>query len=426
MGSVTAPTGRRHPQPARAVTPADAPAFASLFAPRTVAVLGAKSAGINGANLFIRNLLAAGYDGRILPVHPSAEQIEGLPTIPSLAVVDGVVDYAYVALPAARVTDALAAGGGRVRFAQVVSSGFSETDEGAGLERELVERLRPLGTRVIGPNCLGTHSSAARLTFIPEAPLTPGGVAVVSQSGGLSVDILRLGAARGLAFHSVTSIGNGADVTPAELLEHLLDSPETTVIGLYLESLGAARSVLDVVAATRGRQAHRPARRRPDRRRLAGGDEPHRCALGQPPALAGDRPPVRHHRSSTRSRTSSTSCSCLDTVDLDVRPRGVDAVLFGNGGGASVLAADALERHGLRTPTAAGRDGRRGSTTSGCLRATACTTPSTPRHRPSRSAVAPSPRTSSRRCSTRRARGRHHAPQRGHHPAQPRARRTVT
>jgi acyl-CoA synthetase (NDP forming) len=341
--------GPSAPVPARAVTPADAPTFASLFAPRTVAVLGAKSAGTNGANLFIRNLVAAGYDGRILPVHPSAEQIEGLPASPSLAAVDGVVDYAYVALPAALVTDALAAGGGRVRFAQVVSSGFSETDEGAGLERELVERLRPLGTRVIGPNCLGTHSSAARLTFIPEAPLTPGGVAVVSQSGGLSVDILRLGAARGLSFHSVTSIGNGADVTPAELLEHLLDSPETTVIGLYLESLGAARSVLDVV---RRREVAKPIVL------LAGGRtaDGSRAATSHTGALSGNHrlwPAIARQSGITLTDSLEDFVNVLlvmDTVDLDVRPRGVDAVLFGNGGGASVLAADALERHGLRTP----------------------------------------------------------------------------
>ena len=341
--------GQWVPQPAGAVTPADAPAFSSLFTPRTVAVLGAKSAGTNGANLFIRHLLAAGYDGRILPVHPSAEQIEGLPTASSLAAVDGVVDYAYVALPAALVTDALAAGGGRVRFAQVVSSGFSETDEGAGLERELVERLRPLGTRVIGPNCLGTHSSAGRLTFIPDAPLTPGGVAVVSQSGGLSVDILRLGAAGGLAFHSVTSIGNGADVTPAELLEHLLDSPETTVIGLYLESLGAARSVLDVV---RRREVTKPIVL------LAGGRtaDGSRAATSHTGALSGNHrlwPAIARQSGITLVDSLEDFVNVLlvmDTVDLDVRPSGVDAVLFGNGGGASVLAADALERHGLRTP----------------------------------------------------------------------------
>ncbi len=236
-----------------------------------------------------------------------------------------------------------------MRFAQVVSSGFSETDEGAGLERELVERLRPLGTRVIGPNCLGTHSSAARLTFIPEAPLTPGGVAVVSQSGGLSVDILRLGAARGLAFHSVTSIGNGADVTPAELLEHLLDSPETTVIGLYLESLGAARSVLDVV---RRREVAKPIVL------LAGGRtaDGSRAATSHTGALSGNHrlwPAIARQSGITLVDSLEDFVNVLlvmDTVDLDVRPHGVDVVLFGNGGGASVLAADALERHGLRTP----------------------------------------------------------------------------
>ena len=198
--------------------------------------------GTNGGTLFIRNLLGYGFPGTIVPIHPSAESIEGIAAVPSLAEA-GDIDYAYVALPSGAVAEALAAAEGRVRFAQVISSGFAETDEGVELERDLVTRMRALGTRVIGPNCLGTHSTRGRITFVPDAPKEVGGVAVLSQSGGLSVDILRLGEARGVAFHSVTSIGNSADLTAAEMLEHLLDSPDTRVVGLYLESLASGREI---------------------------------------------------------------------------------------------------------------------------------------------------------------------------------------
>ena len=323
--------------------------FDRLFNPRTVAVLGASGQGLNGANLFIRNLIGNGFDGRVVPVHPSAGVIEGLPVAASLAEVDGEIDYAFVALPAARVTGALAEGGGRVRFAQVISSGFAETADGAGLERVLVDTMRSLGTRVVGPNCLGTHSSAGRLTFVPGAPVTPGSVAVISQSGGLSVDILRLGAARGIAFHSVTSIGNGSDVTAAELLEYLLDLPETRVVGLYLESLSAGREVLDLLA---GRHASKPIVL------LVGGRTPDgaRAAESHTGALSGNHrlwPAIARQAGAELVDSLGDFINVLlamDTADLEIAPAGFDAVLFGNGGGASVLGADALRRNGLSTP----------------------------------------------------------------------------
>jgi acyl-CoA synthetase (NDP forming) len=339
------PVTARHPVDLSTVDPD----FERLFQPRSVAVLGASAEHTNAANLFIRNLVANGYDGRVVPVHPSARTIEGLPAVASLADLDGRVDYAYVALPAARVGDALAKGAGRVRFAQVVSSGFAETEDGVELESALVDAMRSVGTRVIGPNCLGTHSSAGRLTFIPDAPMTPGGVAVVSQSGGLSVDILRLGQSRGIAFHSVTSIGNSSDVTTAELVEFLLDQPEITVVGLYLESVRAGRDVLEMLGRAR---TAKPLVL------LAGGRtrDGSRAALSHTGALTGNHrlwPAIARQAGVELVDTLEELIDVLlamDTVDLDIVPGGTDVVLFGNGGGASVLAADALERRGLRTP----------------------------------------------------------------------------
>lgn len=323
--------------------------FAALFAPRTVAILGAKSAGANGANLFIRNLRAGGYDGRIVPVHPTAQTIEGIAAVPSLAAVEGEVDYAYVVLPRDRVADALAAGEGRVHFAQVVSSGFGEVADGVGLERELVERMRPLGTRVVGPNCLGTHSSKGRLGFIPEAPFERGGAAVISQSGGLSVDMLRLGSARGLGFHSVVSFGNGADVTAAELLTAHLDDPEVRVVGLYLESLAEGAAVLDVL---RDHDGATPVVLLAGGRTSAGAV----AATSHTGALAGNHrvwPALARQAGATLVDTLEEFVDVLlafETADPGVEVTGTDVVLFGNGGGASVLAADALQRRGLGSP----------------------------------------------------------------------------
>lgn len=247
------------------------------------------------------------------------------------------------------MTEALTAPAGKLRFAQVISSGFSEVSGGADRERELVERMRSQDTRLLGPNCLGTHSSVGQFSFIPNAPLSLGAVGVVSQSGGLSVDVLRLGAARGVRFHSVTSIGNGADLKPAEIVAAMLEDEAVNVIGLYLESLAYAGDILDVV------------RRSPIRKPivlLVGGrtENGSRAASSHTGALTGNHrlwPAVA--RQGGMSLTDSLD-QFLDTlaafqtaVDRPA-PTGDGAILFGNGGGANVLAADALAARGVVLP----------------------------------------------------------------------------
>lgn len=323
--------------------------FAPLFRPQRVAVLGASGSKPNIANRYIRSLIANGYTGDIIPVHPHAESIEGFPTAASLADVGETIDYAYVALPGARVAESLAAGAGKVRFAQVISSGFGEVAEGQELEAQLVDTVRKAGIRLIGPNCLGTHTSPGKVSFIPEAPMTSGSTAVVSQSGGLSVDILRHGSAAGINFHSVISIGNSADISAGELVAEYLSNDEVRVIGLYLESLEYAREVLDVLAAS-------PIRK--PMVLLAGGRtaEGSRAASSHTGALTGNHrlwPAVARQAGITLVDTInefSTALHALSTVDMHLPSVGHDVVLFGNGGGASVLAADALDREGLATP----------------------------------------------------------------------------
>jgi len=139
--------------------------FRPLFAPKTVAVLGASTKDVAIANTFIRRMKAFGYDGAIYPIHPTATEIEGLRAYPDLASTPEIVDYAYVAIGAARIPDIIAAAAGRCRIAQVISSGFGEVEEGRALEVDLADKARRAGVRVLGPNCLGTYSPRGKLTF---------------------------------------------------------------------------------------------------------------------------------------------------------------------------------------------------------------------------------------------------------------------
>jgi len=320
--------------------------FRPLFEPKTVAVVGASSTGSTFCNIFVRRIREFGYAGAIYPIHPSADSVDGLPAYRSLAETPQPVDYALVAIPAAQIPPLLERANGHVRFAQVVSSGFAEVEEGKALQEALAAAARRGGLRLLGPNCLGMYSHRGRVTFTETWPAEAGHVGVISQSGGLGTDVVRRGITRGLRFSAVVTVGNCADVGVNELLEYYLADPHTRVIGMYLESAGDGRRLFEALAAARARKPVVI---------LKGG----RTRLGKLAAashtgsLAGDdRAWVALSR--------QTGCVLVETLDdyvnalatfqaLAPRPAAPtrEVVLFGNGGGASVLAADLFARIGL-------------------------------------------------------------------------------
>lgn len=323
--------------------------FGALFNPRAVAVVGASTTSDSVANRFLRNLRKLDFQGEVYAVHPKAPEIEGFPAYPSLADLPPQVDYAYVAVAAER-TPALFAGAlNKVRFAQIISSGFGEVGR-HDLQSELVEACRAVGTRLLGPNCIGIHSSAGRISFHakPET-LKAGPVGIISQSGGLSTDILTRGRMRGVGFHSVVSVGNSADVGPVELLEHMLADPAIRVIGLYLEDIAKGRAFFDVL---RRAGARKPVVILKGGRTAAG----QRASMSHTGALMADD---RIWQALAR-QTGTVLVESLDRfvnallVFQTVIPRKDrpthNVALFGNGGGTSVLAADAFSRAGLDVP----------------------------------------------------------------------------
>lgn len=328
--------------PAAGMSPRDE--FRPLFVPKTVAVLGASTKDVGIANTFVRRMKAFGYGGVIYPIHPSATEIEGLKAYPSLADTPEPIDYAYIAVGAERIPGILAGANGRCRIAQVISSGFGELEEGKGLQDELVAGARKGGARVLGPNCLGTYSPRGGLTFPADAQKEVGTIGIVSQSGGLTTDIIKRGEWRGLRFSGAVTIGNSADVKPHELVAYYLDDPQTRAIGLYLEDVKQGRVFFELVA-----RATKPIVI------LKGG----RSSLGRlaaashTGALAGDEKGWDALQKQAPAVLVSNVDEFIDLLlalqHFDLRPeRPTHAVtLFGNGGGTSVLGTDAFASVGL-------------------------------------------------------------------------------
>jgi len=320
--------------------------FKPLFEPKTVAVLGASTKDVAIANTFIRRMKSFGYGGEIYPIHPNAPEIEGLKAYPSLGETPQPVDYAYVAIGAERIPDAIGAANGRCRIAQVISSGFAEVAGGEALERKLMEKARAASVRVLGPNTLGAYSPRGGLTFPQNASKEVGTVGIVAQSGGLSTDIIKRGEWRGLRYSGLVTIGNSADVAPHELVEYYLEDPQTKVIGLYLEDIKRGRAFFDLL---RSPKATKPMvilkGGRSSQGRLA--------AASHTGALAGDERAWEALPHQLPVATVPTVDEFLDALlalqYLTPRPaKPTNAVtLFGNGGGSSVLGSDAFSDAGL-------------------------------------------------------------------------------
>lgn len=320
--------------------------FMPLFAPQAVAVVGASTRGTALPNIFIRRIREFGYEGAIFPIHPTAEEIDGLPAYKSLADTPQSIDYAYIAIAAAQIAPLLAGAKGRLRFAQVISSGFGEVEEGRELQRELVDAARAGGSRLIGPNCLGLYTPRGKVTFAEVGTKDVGTVGVISQSGGLGTDIIRRGYSRGLKFSGLVTVGNCADVTPSDLLEFYFADAATRVVGMYIETAQDGRRLFEILRDACGAKPVVI---------LKGGrtTQGRAAAASHTGALAGDdRVWIALAR--------QTGCVLVDTLDefIDtllifqaLKPHPAHptqrVALFGNGGGTSVLATDCYARLGL-------------------------------------------------------------------------------
>ena len=322
--------------------------FEPLFLPRTIAVAGVSSSGQGAGNRFIDNLRGLGFSGAIYPIHPSADEVEGMKAYRSLAETPEPVDYAYIAVPRTGVPELLAKASGRVRFAQIMTSGFADSGISPGSQHELLQAAQTGGVRVLGPNCLGTFSPRGRITFAATRQFDnpEGHIGVISQSGGFGVDLIRTGQAQGLRFSGLVTIGNSIDLGPNDLLEYFLADPETRVIGIYLEDISDGRRFFELLRAAQGKKPVVV---------LKGGrtGQGQKAAASHTGSLAGDA-------RVWDAVAAQTGCLLVDTIEelievlmlfQTLEPNLThptrQLALFGNGGGASVVATDGFAQQGF-------------------------------------------------------------------------------
>lgn len=225
------------------------------FYPKTVLVVGASRGGGTLANIFVQRQREFGFTGSMFILHPDASEIDGVRCVRDIAEIDEPVDYAYVAVSGQDVVKLLVSWAGRVRVAQIITSGFRETGaEGQAFEQEMVRVARTVGTRLVGPNSMGTYSPGGGITLLDGAPTEPGDIGVGSQSGVAAGDVIKIGGAHGGRFSQVVSIGNCADVDLVDVYEHFVADSATRVIGLYVEGLDRGKDFLEALGRAEGKK----------------------------------------------------------------------------------------------------------------------------------------------------------------------------
>ncbi|MFO7760011.1 MAG: acetate--CoA ligase family protein [Thermodesulfobacteriota bacterium] len=319
----------------------------ALFYPDTVAVIGAsRTPGKVGYDI-VANLVRGGYQGKIIPCNPSAEEIFGLVCYPGPKQAGEKIDLAVIVLPKSKVLDSvkesIAAG---ARAVVVISSGFKESDSaGALIEKELAGLCRKHKVSLLGPNCLGLINTENRMnaSFAGYMP-PPGTISVISQSGALCTAILDSAAYRHLGLAKLISIGNKADLTESELLLYLAEDDNTSVIMAYLEDISSGERF--VKAATEA-STRKPVVILKSGTTKAG----QKAASSHTGVLSGEEITYGAAFKSSGVIRADTFDSLFDYATafaMQPLPRGNRVLIITNAGGPGTMAADSVEKAGMQ------------------------------------------------------------------------------
>ncbi|MFF1413720.1 acetate--CoA ligase family protein [Streptomyces sp. NPDC058289] len=321
--------------------------LSALFDPRSVAVVGASDDPAKYGHAVASQALRA--DGR-RPVHLVNRRggtVLGRRAAPSLAAIGEPVELVVISVPGSgfetAVEEALACG---AKAIVGITAGFAEAGpEGAARQRAIVARVRAAGAVLVGPNCLGIADNTTEL-YLASDRFAPGGVALLSQSGNLALELQLRGAPHGLGFSRFVSLGNQADVTLVDLVEDCARHEATTAIAVYAEDFGDGRAFARAAAAA--------------------GKPVVLLTAGRGSASARS---ARSHTGALTTSADVVAAACRDAgVELVRTPREMTVVLaavssrpgprtgggrtavFTDGGGHGAIAADAVEDAGLDVP----------------------------------------------------------------------------
>ncbi|HUL41538.1 MAG TPA: bifunctional acetate--CoA ligase family protein/GNAT family N-acetyltransferase [Burkholderiales bacterium] len=317
-----------------------------LFAPQSVALIGASDRARSVGRLVFMNLLQGKFKGKLFAVNPEHQEILGQRSYPTIQAIGEHVELAVIVTPPAAVAPVIdSCGAAGVKAAVIITAGFAEAgEEGRKLQREMMERAKKHGIRIVGPNCLGIirPSIGLNATF-SKSGAKIGKLALVSQSGALCTAILDWAQSAGVGFSTVVSMGDAADLDFGEILDYLLGDLETNSILLYIEGVRDARRFMSALRAA--------ARTKPVVVIKAGTHlSGSKAAATHTGALVGSDmvfDAALRRAGTVRVKTYAQLFAAAEILASGSRPKGNRLAIVTNGGGPGVLAADCAAENGI-------------------------------------------------------------------------------
>ncbi len=323
------------------------PDLRTLVTPRSLAVVGASGDITKWGGSVLRNILDGGYTGKVYAVNPKGGEFFGLRAYTSIDELPEAPDLALLAVGGEQVASTLEQCGRKgIRAAIAIAAGFSETgDVGAEAEREIARIASEGGVTLMGPNCMGMISNEVQLHAVGFVVLHPpkGTLSFVSQSGNIGVQTTGMCQRRGIGIDKFLSVGNEAQMGAVDGLDYLRDDPNTTCVMMYVEGIDDGRRFLEVARRT---SAVKPI----VVLRTGLTEYGSKAAASHTGAMAGS---AAIWDAAARQAGVITCTSSQEVVDLGAclaynpLPKGRRVALITNGGGAGVMAADEVARHGL-------------------------------------------------------------------------------
>ncbi len=316
-----------------------------IMRPDSVAVIGASAEAGKIGNSVMKNLITGGYQGKIYPIHPKADEIMGHKAYKSVKDVPGDIDTAVFAIPAKFVAAALIeCGEKKISGAVLIPSGFAETGNEEG-QLELQEIGRKYNIRLMGPNIYGFYYTPKNLcaTFCTAYDVR-GHAALSSQSGGIGMAIIGFSRSAKMGVSAIVGLGNKSDIDEDDLLTFFEQDDETHIIAQHCEDLKDGRAFAEV--------ARRVSKKKPIVMLKAGRTSAGaKAASSHTGALAGNDKiyeDVLAQVGVIRARSLRDMLEFTRGIPVMPTPKGENIVIITGAGGSGVLLSDACVDNGLQ------------------------------------------------------------------------------
>jgi len=318
-----------------------------FFTPDSVAVVGASRTPGKVGHDVLADLVFSGFKGEIIVVNPKTDTILDLPCYPDLQSYGKQVDLAVIVVSRDRVLEAIKESiDAGVQGVVVISAGFRELGrEGFEIEKKMVDICRRRAIRMLGPNCLGIINTHHHLnaSFAGRYP-HQGGISIFSQSGAVCAAMLDLCSTRHLGVSKMISIGNKADINEIDLLSWLAQDEQTKIIIGYLEDISAGEGFV--------KAAEEAAALKPVIILKSGITE---TGLKAAASHTGVMAPVDSAYGAAFRRSGVVQADNFEALfdysaalALQPLPKGDRILIITNAGGPGTMAADAVEKAGLK------------------------------------------------------------------------------